>query len=247
MQRPTIHDRLTPSKNVHHITTDLPPTEVYTRTGKKATATRRDVVEMARLRARLDVLQNIDYGPLESSVSSWYELKERGIDIFENHANTLSDNSEGSGVGAKTAIRHAGTAGAGVIGAFLQTIPELIASKDRASAAKESVRTIMTWAAFSADADQGLTYLICNPRPNLKLPDRKLYTDLTFDPDYFKVVEPQFVELDYDKLQQLPKEETKKIDRHIQGNDVFYGCPFRIQLPKFYRAMTTTAIRSGLL
>lgn len=247
MQRPTIHDRLTPSKNVHHITADLPSVEVYTRTGKKTTATRRDVMEMARLRARLEVLQNVDYTPLESPVSTWDELQERGIDVFENHANALSDESTGAGVGARTAVRHAGTAGAGVIGAFLRTVPELVAPKDRASAAKDSVRTIMTWAAFSADADQGLTYLICNPRPNLKLDDRTLYTGLTFDPDYFKVVEPQFVELDYDKLQELPKEDTKKIDRHIQGNDVFYGCPFRVQLPKFYKAMTTTAIRSGLL
>jgi hypothetical protein len=246
VRNPSVYDRLSPSKNLNHITAEIPPTEVYTRAGKTVAMASHHLHERDRLRSRLNALQDVDYTPLNHTANSWEELQGLGIDVFENHADQLHALSD-TGTSIETAIRHAGTAGAGVVGAFLRIIPEFMTPQDQYASAKESVRTVMTWAAFSADADKGLTYLICNPKPDLKLPDRDLYTGLTFDPEFFTVTESRVVELDNDRLERITKEEAKTIDRHLQGTDVFYGCPFRIQIPKLYRAMAYTAARSGLL
>lgn len=185
---------------------------------------------------------------LDATVSSWDDLQAAGIEVFEKRSVEIGSEH---GINLQARILHAGIAGAGVIGAFLKVMPEAVdTSYNRQSIARQSIRTMMLWSRFSLEADSGLTTAVCNPKPNLKLSDEEVYVGLTFDPSYFAVVSQDstsWLDVDYEKIEAQGKETVKTIDRRLQGSDVYFGCPFRQSIPKFYAAMTETAIRSGLL
>lgn len=241
MKKPSLEDRIATSNNLRHITTTQEPYTATTRTGKVVTLAGYDKRHLAEQRALLAQLELLDTTPLDTTVHSWQELKEAGIDMFDDFTSatipTLGDSQARS-------ILHAGTAGIGSIGAFLEVIPQL-QNPDHtpANIARQSLRTLMWWSALSEKADAGISQTIATSDTRNSLPVREKYINLTYDPQFFSVSDTGTLHLDLDLLR--PHEAN--IDRGLRGNDIYYGCPFRRSLPKVYGAMLQTAIRSNLL
>lgn len=242
MQKPTLHDRLQTSRNTHHITAREVPAVAITRSNKEVPLDRGAKYRLAKHRGLLQALENIDLSHLDTTVADWEELQARSIDVFELHArrnaNTLDEAQLES-------ILHAGTAGAGASGAFLRVIPELVSSDMTRVVADNSLRTAMDWAALSEKADAGLTRTVAKKLPSSKLSIREQYVGLTYNPDFF-IVEDEpgpYVAIDYSKLEAYASD----IDKGLGGRDIYFGCPFRKNIPRVYRAMANTAAKSGLL
>ncbi len=242
MQKPTLHDRLQTSRNTHHITAREIPATAATRSNKEVALDRGARHRLLKHRGLLRALENIDLSLLDTTVASWAQLQARSIDVFELHA----ERSAGALDEAQLeSILHAGTAGAGSSGAFLQVIPELVPGDMTRTVASNSLKTAMDWAALSEKADAGLTRTVAKELPDSRLPVREQYVGLTYDPDFFIVHEEPgpYVAIDYTKLEAYASD----IDKGLGGRDVYFGCPFRKNIPRVYRAMATTAARSGLL
>lgn len=242
VQKPSIHDRLRTSRNTHHITAREVPATAITRSDKEVPLDRGAKHKIARHRGLLQALENVDLSPLDSTVASWEELQARSIDVFELHAQRNANILDEAQV---ESILHAGTAGAGASGAFLRVIPELVSSDMTLTIANNSLRTAMEWAALSEKADAGLTRTIAKVLPSSKLSVRDQYIGLTYDPSFFIVNETPvpYITIDYTKLEAYASD----IDKGLGGRDVYFGCPFRKNIPRVYRAMATTAVKSELL
>jgi len=244
-ETPDINLRLTESQNVHLLSRNTTPDTAKTRLGKMVKLKRDDRIHFRQQRGYLEKLENLKTTALDGEVSSWNNLRLQGIMAIEEHV----DNTRGSMTGVEANwLTHAGTAGAGSIGAFIETIPKVLSTDDNEFTqivVENSIRTIMKWSSFSKAADSTLTEAVMAPESGPHLTSRERYIELGFMPKYFvfneaaRVVELNIPEIDADH--------GKKIDKRLRGSDIIYGCPYRIHLPQMYTAMTQTAIRSGLL
>lgn len=242
---PDIILRLKESSNMHLLTHHETPREAVSRQGRVVKLTRDDRLHFREQRGYLEKLGNLQTTALDEPVDSWDALRLQGILAIEEHV----ENTRGS-MTEKQAdnIAYAGMAGAGSIGAFIETIPKVVPSDDQEfvrTVATDSIRTIMKWSTYSKAADSALTTIVMNPESRPDMEPRELYTELTFNPDYFVLSEnPQVVTPNIPKID---AQYGKQIDKHLRGWEIYYGCPYRIHLPQMYTAMTQTAIRSGLL
>ena len=246
MPGPSLEHRLQESPNVAHITCPVMPKTAKARNGREVMLTRDAPIVLKRKRELFALLQNLDLSPLDTHVNSWSELQSRGIEVTEQHIR----NNQQQPMNADQIERllRAGTAGPGSVGAFLKVIPEVISpsiGQERVhKIAQRSLGTMMTWARFSNDAEADLTHILADPLPSASAPLRDKYVGLSFKPTYFTHdTTADAVILEHERLE----EHVSQIDKHTRGTDIFYGCPFRQGIPRFYRAMLQTAIRSELL
>lgn len=243
VQKPTLHDRLRTSQNTRHITARDTPAVAITRAIKEVPLDRGTKITLAKHRGLLRALEAIDLSPLDTTVTSWSDLQARGVEVFEQHAQS---NQHALSRDQFDSIVHAGTAGAGASGAFLRVIPELTTeAQSPLEIANNSVRTILQWAALSEKADAGLTRTVAKELPSSKQSTRDQYIGLVYNPDFFVLRENPAVHVavDYSKLEEYAAD----IDKGLRGNDVYFGCPFRKNIPTVYQKMAATAARSGLL
>lgn len=241
MKNPSLGDRLQPSPNLRHIVADTAPKQARTRGGNLTTLTSYQRGRLADQRALLAQLRDVDATLPYENFDSWRELKSAGISIFEDF---IQSHSEKLSATQSHAILHAGTAGIGSIGAFLEVIPEVNDTPAPSSLiAQQSLRTLMWWSSLSDTADAGLNCAIATSDISSRVSTRERYTALTYDPQFFHITPEQTLELDRETLEPY----AAQIDRGLKGTDVYYGCPFRRDLPKLYNAMLTAATRSELL
>ncbi len=241
----TLDDRLRQSPNTRHFTCPYAGDTVKTRNGDEISIDQDVRLVLDKKKSLLDQLHDVDMAHLSGTVASWAELQSQGMTVFEEHVTAKQCAMTPKQVDA---ILHAATAGAGQIGAFLRVIPEVVANVEQQKVrhiAQRSLSTMMNWSSFSKSADGALTCIVVNRLPPDYLTTRQQYTGLSFNPDYFTYNESKDrVTLNYELLDQNHRD---KIDQNLHGNNVYFGCPFRRYIPKFYRAMLQTAIRSELL
>lgn len=248
MKNPSLRERLAPTRNNRLVTAKEAPTTALTRSGKIAKVSGDTVLQ--RFRSEIAYLEAIDFGALDDKFESWEAIQEQSIDIFDTHIDARTTEL---GPGPIGYVKHASIAGVGTVGAFLRVIPQVQGTDiDREAIVHNSVRTLFDWAAISEQAESDLSTLVCDPKPNLKLPPRSYNVGLTFAPQFFTVNQNpengnRWVDINYSYIESLGKEAVKSINRQVHGAEVFYGCPFRVDIPKLYNAMAQAAFRSELL
>lgn len=254
MPGPNLEQRLQESQNVTHITDPDMPRTAKTRSGREIVLSRDAPVVLNGKRELFTLLHDLDLSSLDGHVGTWSELRSTGIEVIERHVKNSQQSMDAKQIGR---LLCAGTAGAGTIGAFLQVIPEVAgpaADQDQTrKIARRSLGTMMAWARFSKGADEDLTHILSGipikrPTPlrdeQPYEPTRDTYVGLSFNPAYFMYdAAAGTIVLNREKL----NEHVTRIDVHARGTDIYYGCPFRQGIPRFYQAMLQTAIRSGLL
>lgn len=248
MKNPSLEERLAPSRNNHLLTLEAVATTALTRSGKEVST--RSSWKFNRFRAGLAYLQNVDFASLNDSFGSWEEIQEKSIDIFADH---IDESAADIPSGPRGNVEHASIAGIGTVGAFLRTIPEVDGTDiDRIAIVRHSVRTMMRWATLSQESESDLSMLVSDPKPNLRLPPRTYNVGLKYNPRFFTLTKDpnndnQWVDIDTEYIESLGKKTVKSIDHHIHGTDIYFGCPFRMGIPKLYNAMSRAAFNSGLL
>ncbi|MEO8105247.1 MAG: hypothetical protein ABI602_02825 [Candidatus Saccharibacteria bacterium] len=203
---------------------------------------------LQRAREFAQVIDPIDLTPLagQPNAPTWDELDRQTYSLYETHFGAAPQ------VVAEqaTRIRYAAKAATGLIMAFLEVIPRVVAAdefsnpnEDIAQLARNSVGLMAGWLQLSNDCDFGLTYALMSPKPRQSGSEN--FYGMRYHAKWF-LRQADEIRLNPAKVSHLRNERNKHPTSQDRPQDVNFGCPAGRHVPKLYQAMTAKAAHDNL-